>query len=74
MGYGGRIMLMLHDGFKNLGHDVDIISSIPDNIKPNVQMKQYNIKLVHLYYINKSTYAYFMPLHIEDFMFFEKIY
>ena len=72
MGYGGRIMLMLHDGFKNLGHDVDIISSIPDNIKPNVQMKQYNIKLVHLYYINKSTYAYFMPLHIEDFMFLRK--
>ena len=72
MGYGGRIMLMLYDGFKNLGHDVDIISSIPDNIKPNVQMKQYNIKLVHLYYINKSTYTYFMPMHIKDFMFLRK--
>ena len=63
---------MLHKSFKNLGHEVDIISSLPDNIKPNIHMKQYNIKLIQLYHINKSTYSYFMPIHINDFLFLRK--
>ena len=71
-GYGGKIALMLHKSFKNLGHEVDIISSLPDNIKPNIHMKQYNIKLIQLYHINKSTYSYFMPLHFKDFLYLRK--
>ena len=71
-GYGGRIMLFLHDGFKKLGHEVNIISSVPDNIGLDSQAKKYNIKLLKLYHINKSTYSYFMPLHFHDFLFLRK--
>ena len=67
-GYGGRITLMLCEGFKRLGHEVNIISSIPDNITPDIPTGQYNIKLMKLYKISRSTYSYFMPLHIRDFL------
>ena len=68
-GYGGRITLMLYDGFKRLGHEVNIISSIPDNINPDIPTGQYKIKLMKLYKSSRSTYSYFMPLHIRDFLF-----
>lgn len=71
-GYGGRITLLLYDGFKNLGHEVNVISSVPDNIELDSQEKKYNIKLLKLYHINKSTYTYFMPLHFQDFLFLRK--
>lgn len=71
-GYGGRITLLLYNGFNNLGHDVDLISSVPDNIKFDSSIKKYKIKLLKLYHINKSTYAYFMPLHFKDFLFLRK--
>lgn len=71
-GYGGRITLLLHDSFKNSGNDVDLISSVPDNIKSDSSIKKYKIKLLKLYHINKSTYAYFMPLHFKDFLFLRR--
>ncbi len=71
-GYGGRITLLLYNSFKKLGHDVDIISSIPGNIQQDIQTKKNDIKLTQLYHINKSTYSYFMPMHIKDFMFLRK--
>lgn len=73
-GYGGRIKLMLYNSFKKLGHEVDIISSIPDNIAPDLTMKQYSIQLIQLYHINKSTYSYFMPMHIKDFLSLRKYF
>lgn len=63
---------MLYDGFKRLGHEVDIISSIPDNIDPDIQVGQYNIKLMKLYSTSRSTYRYVMPLHIRDFLLLRK--
>ncbi len=71
-GYGGRITLLLYDAFKTFGHDVDIISSIPDNVKSESVLKNSNIKLLKLYHINKSTYSYFMPLHFKDFLYLRK--
>ena len=63
---------MLYDSLKKLDHEVDIISSIPDNYEANLNIKQYNIKLIRLYNVNKSTYSYFMPLHLKDFLFLRK--
>ena len=71
-GYGGRITLLLYNSFKNLGNDIDIISSIPDNVELETQLNKYNVKFIQLYHLKKSTYSYFMPMHIKDFMFLRK--
>ncbi len=73
-GYGGRITMLLDDGFKNLGCDVDIISSVPDNENTETAEKKYKIKFIKLYNTKNSTFKYFMPLHFRDFIQLKKFF
>jgi glycosyltransferase involved in cell wall biosynthesis len=65
-GYGGRISLSLYDAFIDLGHTVDIISTVPDNARLEMVDRKYNILFIKLYHTNKSRFSYFMPPHLLE--------
>jgi len=73
-GYGGRITLLLRDGFKHLGCNVDILSSVPDNENTEIVEKNDKIKFIKLYNTKHSTFKYFMPLHFHDFIQLKKFF
>ena len=70
-GYGGRISLSLYDAFIDLGHTVDMVSTVPDNARLELVVKKYNILFIKLYHTNQSRFSYFMPPHLLEIIKFK---